>query len=44
MKSIKIGQRNKSSIRNKLDLLTLNMVINLEILLITETKIDSSFL
>ena len=43
MNRIKIGQLNINSIRNKFDLLVPTVVGNLDILLITETKIDSSF-
>ena len=43
MNRIKIGQLNINSIRNKFDLLVPAVVRNLDILLITETKIDSSF-
>ena len=42
MNRIKIGLLNINSIRNKFDLLVLAVVRNLDILLITETKIDSS--
>ena len=43
MNRIKIGQLNINSIRNKFDLLVPAVVKNLDILLITETKIDNSF-
>ena len=43
MNRIKIDQLNANSIRNKSDLLDPAVVRNLVILLITETKIDSSF-
>ena len=43
MNRIKIGQLNINSIRNKSNLLVPAVVRNLNILLITETKIDSSF-
>ena len=43
MNRIKIGQLNINSIRNKFDMLVPAVVRNLDILLITETKIDSSF-
>ena len=43
MNRIKIGQLNINSIRNIFDLLVLAVVRNLDILLIAETKIDSSF-
>ena len=42
MNRIKIGQLNLNSIRNKFDLLLPAVVRNLDILLITETRIDSS--
>ena len=40
---IEIGQLNINSVRNKFDLLVPAVVRNLDILLITETKIESSF-
>ena len=40
---MKIGQLSIISIKNKFDLLIPAVVRNLEILIITETKIDSSF-
>ena len=40
---IKIGQLNINSVRNKFDLSVPAVVRNLDILLITETKIESSF-
>ena len=43
MNRIKIGQLNINSIRNKCDLLVPAVVRNLDILSISETKIDSSF-
>ena len=43
MNRIKIDQLNLNSIRNKFDVLVPAVVGNLDILLITETKIDSSF-
>ena len=43
MNRIKIAQLNINSIRNKFDLLIPAVVRNLDILLITKTKIDSSF-
>ena len=43
MNRIKIGQLNINSIRNKFDLLDPAVAGNLDILLITETKIDSFF-
>ena len=43
MNRIKIGQLNINSIRNKFDLLVPTVVRTLDILLITETKIGSSF-
>ena len=43
MNRIKTGQLIINSIRNKFDLLIPAVVRNLDILLITETKIDSSF-
>ena len=43
MNRIRIDQLNVNSIRNKFDLLDPAVVRNLVILLITETKIDSSF-
>ena len=43
MNRIKIGQLNINLIRNNFDLLVPAVARNLDILLITETKIDSSF-
>ena len=43
MNRLNIGKLNINSIRNKFDLLVPTVVRNLAILLITETKIDSSF-
>ena len=43
MSRIKVGQLSIKSIRNKFDLLLPAVVRNLDILLITETNIDSSF-
>ena len=43
MNRIKVGQLNINSIRNKCDLLVPAVVRNLDILSISETKIDSSF-
>ena len=43
MNRMKIGQLSIISIKNKFDLLIPAVVRNLEILIITETKIDSSF-
>ena len=43
MSRIKVGQLIIKSIRNKFDLLLPAVVRNLDILLITETNIDSSF-
>ena len=43
MNRIKVGQLNINPIRNKFDLLVPAVVRNLDILLITETKTDSSF-
>ena len=43
MNRIKIGQLYINSIRNKIDLLVPAVLRNVDILLITETKTDSSF-
>ena len=43
MNRMKIGQLSIISIKNKFDLLVPAVVRNLDILIVTETKIDSSF-